>query len=126
MSQFVTPRQIAQTAPLGFVVLIAALAIIHGRRGDDAGIIAAPEHEEADALASEVARCRTVKSDQAAAFEICRRVWAENRRQFFRSTKKPPKPADPVPTAASATATNRDRILGPEGQWLPILVSFDH
>lgn len=119
MSRFVTPRQIAQTAAFEFVVLIAALAIIHSRRGDNAGIIAAPEHEEADALASEVARCRTVKSDQAAAFEICRRVWAENRRQFLRSTKKPPKPADPVPTAASATATNRDRISPVEPEHQP-------
>jgi conjugative transfer region protein TrbK len=36
----------------------------------------------ADALAVELARCRTA-SDQNAVDEICRRAWADNRRRFF-------------------------------------------
>jgi conjugative transfer region protein TrbK len=106
MSLHLTARQFAGIAATGFIVLVATLAIIRSQSTEDAGFIAAPAHEEADALASEVAHCRTVTSDQTAALEICRRVWTENRRQFFRPTKKPPAPAGPVPTAA-ATGKNR-------------------
>jgi conjugative transfer region protein TrbK len=116
MSQLVTPRQIARTAALGFVVLITALAIIHSRGGEDASIMAPLEREQADALASELVRCRTVTTDDAASLEICQRVWAKNRRQFFRPTKKPPVPAGPVPTAASATGKNRDRVSPVEAE----------
>ena len=79
-----------------------------------------PEHEQADALASEVARCRTVTSDQAAAFEICRRVWAENRRQFFGSTKNA---AQHLPTRFQLrpvpTREEQDRISPVEPEHQP-------
>jgi conjugative transfer region protein TrbK len=117
MSLYLTARQFAGIVATGFIVLVVTLAATRSQRGDDAGIIAAPEHEEPDALASEVvAGCRTVTSDQTAALEICRRVWAENRRQFFRPAKKPPVPAGPVPTAASATGKNRDRVSPVEAE----------
>jgi conjugative transfer region protein TrbK len=109
MSPYLALRQFARIAAVGFVVLIAALPIIRSQRAEDAGIIAPLKHEVADALASELARCRTVKLDEIASLENCRRVWAENRRQFFRPTKTPPEPTGPVPAAAIASGKNQDR-----------------
>jgi conjugative transfer region protein TrbK len=119
MSLYLTARQFAGIVATGFIVLVATLVVIRSQRGDDAGIIAAPERKEADALASEVARCRTVTSDQTGALEICRRVWAENRRLFFRPTRQPPVPAAPVPTAATATGKNGDRVSPVETEHQP-------
>ena len=34
-------------------------------------------------LTSELARCRTVTSEDAADYQHCQKVWAENRRRFF-------------------------------------------
>jgi conjugative transfer region protein TrbK len=119
MSLYRTPRQFARIAAAGFVVLFAALAVIRGQRGEDAGTIVPLEREEANALASEVTRCRRVTLDQTASLENCRRVWAESRRQFFRPTKTPPAPAGPVPTAAAATAKNGDRVFPVEVEHQP-------
>jgi conjugative transfer region protein TrbK len=119
MRLYLTARQFAGIVATGFIVLDATLAVTRSQRGDDAGINAAPEHEDADALASEVARCRTVTSDQTAALEICRRIWAENRRQFFRPTRTPPVPAGPIPSAATATGKNRDRVSPVEAEHQP-------
>ncbi len=110
MSQYLTPRQMARTATVGVVLLIAALAIVHSRRGEDADIVAPLEREEAEALATELVRCRTVTLDQTASLESCRRGWAENRRQFFRPTKASPAPADPIPTAATGSGKIQDRV----------------
>jgi conjugative transfer region protein TrbK len=109
MRRSLTLRQIAWIAAVGFVAVIAAWAINRGQRSEDAGILAPLRREEAGALASELTRCRTVTSDQIAELETCRRVWAENRRQFFRPTRTPPAPAGPVPTATTASGKSQDR-----------------
>jgi len=110
MSRYLTPRHFARIAAVAFIVLIAAWAVIHSRRGEDPGGIAPLEREEADALASELARCRTVTLDSTASLQNCRRVWAENRRQFFGSPKTTPSPAGPDPTAASISGKIEDRV----------------
>jgi len=116
MSRYLTPRQFARTAAVGVVILIAVLAIIHGRRGEDAGIFVPLEREQADALATELVRCRTVTLDQTASLESCRRVWAENRRQFFGPTKTPPPSIEPTPTTATNSGKNQDRISPAEAE----------
>ncbi|MFH1346454.1 MAG: putative entry exclusion protein TrbK-alt [Pseudomonadota bacterium] len=110
MSRYLTPRHFARIAAVAFIVLIAAWAVIHSRRGEDPGGIAPLEREEADALASELVRCRTVTLDSTASLQNCRRVWAENRRQFFGSPKTTPSPAGPDPTAASISGKIEDRV----------------
>jgi conjugative transfer region protein TrbK len=116
MSRYLTPRQFARTAAIGVVILIAALAIIHSRRGEDAGIVAPLEREQADALAAELVRCRTVTLDQTASLEGCRRVWTENRRQFFGPTKTLPSSIEPTPTAATNSGKNQDRVSPVEAE----------
>lgn len=110
MSRYLTPRQFARIAAAGFIVLIAAWAVIRSQHGEDPGIIAPLEREEADALASELARCRTVTLDSTASLQNCRRVWSENRRQFFGSPKTTLSPAGPIPTAATASGKIEDRV----------------
>ncbi len=116
MSRYLTPRQFARTAVIGAVILIAALAIIHSRRGEDAGIVAPLEREQADALATELVRCRTVTLDQTASLESCRRVWADNRRQFFGPTKTLPSPIEPAPTTATNSRKNQERVSPAEAE----------
>jgi conjugative transfer region protein TrbK len=116
MGRYLTPRQFVRTAAIGVVILIAALAIIHGRRGEDAGIVAPLEREQADALTTELVRCRTVTLDQTASLESCRRVWAGNRRQFFGPTKTLPLSIEPTPTTATNSRKNQDRVSPSEAE----------
>jgi conjugative transfer region protein TrbK len=111
MMPHLTPRQFARIAAVGLVVLIVALTIVRSRHGEQAVVLAPLEHGDVQALGQELARCRTITSDEAAALETCRRVWAENRRQFFGSATSPQSPADPVPTAPAAPVKNQDRVL---------------
>jgi conjugative transfer region protein TrbK len=116
MSRYLTPRQFARIAAVGFMVLMATWAAIHSRRGEGPGVVAPLEREVADALVSELARCRTVKSDATAALENCRRVWAENRREFFQPTKTTPSPAEPIPTTAIVSGKIQDRVSPVEAE----------
>lgn len=116
MSEYSTPRQFVPIAALGFIVLITAVAMIRSQGDVDVGIVAPFEGEQADALASELARCRTVTLDQTVSLESCRRVWAENRRQFFRPTKTLPASTEPIPTTASGSGKIGDRVSPVESE----------
>jgi conjugative transfer region protein TrbK len=111
MMLHLTPRQFARIAAVGLVVLIAALTIVQSRHSEHAVVLAPLKHRDAEALVEELAHCRTITSDETAALEICRRVWAENRRQFFGSATSPQSPIDPVLNAPAAPLKNQDRVL---------------
>jgi conjugative transfer region protein TrbK len=106
-----TPRQLARIAAVGFVVLIVALTIVRSRHSEQALVPAPLERGDAQELVQELARCRTITSDEAAALETCRRVWAENRRQFFGAGRPPQSSIDPVLIAPAAPVKNQDRVL---------------
>ncbi|MCK1655348.1 putative entry exclusion protein TrbK-alt [Bradyrhizobium sp. 149] len=63
------------------VVIVAGCAIqLRGGKNTSAP----PKAEQAkDVDRSELARCRTVSSEDAADHQHCQKVWAENRRRFF-------------------------------------------
>jgi conjugative transfer region protein TrbK len=69
------------------VLVVAACAI--KLRGDEDQISALPSAQEVDPLAAELARCRTVTSEQKDALAECRRIWAEQRRPFLGQSKIP-------------------------------------
>jgi len=69
------------------VLVVAACAI--KLRGDEDHISALPSAQEVDPLAAELTRCRTVTSEQKDALAECRRIWAEQRRQFLGQSKTP-------------------------------------
>ena len=110
MRQYLSPRQFLRIAAIGFIVPIVVLAIIQSGSVNEAGIVAPLRHKEADALVLELVRCRTITLDQPASLETCRRLWAENRRQFFTSSKAPPPAAQPIPNSATASGKNQDRL----------------
>ena len=114
MMPHLTPRQLARIAAVGLVVLIVALTIVRSRHSEPNVVLAAPEHGAAEALVEELARCRTITSDETAALETCRRAWAENRRQFFGTARPPQSPTDPVLKAPAAPVKSQDRVLPSE------------
>ena len=116
MRQYLSPRQFLRIAVASFIVLIVVLAIIQTRHGNEAGVVAPLGQDEADALVSELARCRTVTLDQTASLENCRRLWAENRRQFFTPTEAPSAPAEPIPNASTDSGKNQDRLSPAEAE----------
>jgi conjugative transfer region protein TrbK len=69
------------------VLVVAACAI--KLRGDEDQISALPSPQEVDPLAAELARCRTVTSEQKDALAECQRIWAKQRRQFLGQSKPP-------------------------------------
>ena len=94
-------------AALASAVSVVAVAAIQSRHGADAAIIPAPmERETADALATELTRCRTITPDYIAALDSCRRIWAENRKNFFLSTKSP----SPLSEKSAGSEKKGDRI----------------
>ena len=109
MKPYPTFRRFAWAAAIAFGVLIAGVAVIQSRRSEDAAVLTPLGHGEADALVSELARCRTITPDDTAVLEACRRIWAENRQHFFLSTKSPPPPAVPAPDAPAESVKNQVR-----------------
>ena len=63
-------------------ILLVAACTIQLRGGADTS--APPKAEQTtDVDGSDLARCRTVTSEDAAGYRHCQKVWAENRRRFF-------------------------------------------
>src|SRR5260370_30147029 len=84
-------------AGVAVIVLVVAACAIK-LRGDEDQISALPSAQEVDPLAAELARCRTVTSEQKDALAECRRVWAEQRRQFLGQSKTPSTTSHPDDT----------------------------
>ena len=69
MKPYLTPRQFTGVAVIAFVLLVGAVAVIHGQQGENAGVLMSQGRREAGALALELARCRTIEPDDTAALE---------------------------------------------------------
>ena len=93
-----------------FVTLVVAITVIQGRPSENAAVPTRLEPGQADALVGELARCRTVTSDDATVLEACRRLWAENRQHFFASTKSPQLPDPPALVAPDGLVKSQERI----------------
>jgi conjugative transfer region protein TrbK len=115
MMPHLTPPQFTRIAAVGFIVLVvAALTIVESRHSEDALVLEPLAHGDAEALVREIARCRTITSDETAALETCRRAWAENRRQFFGVARLPQSPTESVLNKAAAPVKNQDRVSPPK------------
>jgi conjugative transfer region protein TrbK len=110
MSSYLTFQQFLRVAAVMFVALAAAVAVIQSRRGEDAAVPAPVERDERDTLVGELARCRTVTSEDTADLDACRRIWAENRQRFFVSTSSPRLPAQPAANAPSVIIKSQERV----------------
>jgi conjugative transfer region protein TrbK len=74
------------------MVLVVAACAIKLRDDEEQASPALPASEDPNPLAAELARCRTVTSEQKDALAECRRIWAEQRRQFLGQSKTPTPP----------------------------------
>jgi conjugative transfer region protein TrbK len=99
------------------VLVLAACAI--KLRGDEDQFSASPSIQDADPLAAALVRCRTVTPEQKEVLAECRRIWAEQRRQFRGQGKTPTPTAHPNDNAPngqpSTSAPRKDKSRQPQG-----------
>ena len=112
MKPYSTNRQFMRVTAIAVVLLAIAMAmaVVQSRRGEEAAILSAMDPGTADALVSELARCRTITPDDQGLLESCRNIWAENRQRFFLSTKLPLLPVTSVPDAPVEPVKRQDRV----------------
>jgi conjugative transfer region protein TrbK len=76
-------------AGVALMVLVVAACAIKLRNDEEQASSASPASEAPNPLAAKLARCRAVTPEQKDALEACRRIWAEQRRQFLGQSKTP-------------------------------------
>src|SRR5713101_6924717 len=76
-------------AGVAVMVLVVAACAVKLRDDEEQASPASPAFGDPNPLAAALARCRTVTPEQKDALEECRRVWAEQRRQFLGRSKTP-------------------------------------
>lgn len=94
-------------------VLVVAACTIQLRGGEDAS--SPPKAEQTTSIDdSDLARCRTVTSQDRAGYQHCQQVWAENRHRFFgrRDGAAASRGSDPVASPAPAP---KDQSRMPQG-----------
>jgi conjugative transfer region protein TrbK len=106
-------------AGVAVMVLIVAACAIKLRDDEDRISSASPASEDPNPLAAELARCRSVTPEQKDALEACRRVWAEQRRQFLGQSKTPSPTSHPDDSAPNirfpASGPRKDKSRLPQG-----------
>ena len=109
MDSYLISQQFLRVAALVFVVLAAAVAVILSGRDKDPAVLAPSGRDEADALVSQLARCRTITPDDTAGLDACRRIWAQTRQRFF-SAKSPQLPNPAAPNAPALLTKSHDQV----------------
>jgi len=106
-------------AGVAVMVLVVAACAIKLRDDEEQASSASPASEDPNPLAAELARCRSVTPEQNDALEECRRVWAEQRRQFLRQSKTPSPASHPDDSAPNigvpALGPRKDKNRLPQG-----------
>ncbi|MEZ5901530.1 MAG: putative entry exclusion protein TrbK-alt [Hyphomicrobiaceae bacterium] len=87
-------------AAMVLVVLIVAACAIRLRDDENQTTSATSFDQASDPLATRLAQCRSVTSEQKEALSECRKAWAEKRRQFLRQTS----PTSPESAASHGTS----------------------
>lgn len=75
-----------------FVVALAAACTIHLRDDDNLRQPATSVVREPDPVAAEFERCRSIGYEQQDRLAECRKVWADQRRQFLGQNRNPARP----------------------------------
>lgn len=100
-------------------VFVVAACTIQLRGGED---VSPPTKAEqtTDVDPTDLARCRTVTSEDMAGYQHCQQVWAENRRRFFGRKNGPAASLHPDPVD-SLTPAPKDQSRVPQGYpWVAI------
>jgi len=110
MRTYVTAQRVLRAAAVVFAMLAVAAALVESRRGENAAVLTPLEPDQAESIVHELSRCRAVTFDDAPVLETCRRLWAENRRHFFVSTKAPNLSDLPAPNGSTGFMKSQERI----------------
>jgi conjugative transfer region protein TrbK len=78
--------RLPMAAAMLLVVLIVAACAIRLRDDGNQTAFAISSDQASDPLATKLAECRSVTSEQKEALSECRKAWAEKRRQFLGHT----------------------------------------
>jgi conjugative transfer region protein TrbK len=81
-------------AGVAVMVFVVAACAIKLRDDEEQASSTSLASKDSNPLVTELARCRSVTPEQKDALEDCRRVWAEQRRQFFGKSKTLSHPDD--------------------------------
>lgn len=96
-------------------VLIVAACTIQLRGGDGNHASSPPKAEQTTGIDdSDLARCRTVTSEDRAGYQHCQQVWAENRHRFFGRKDDAAASHRPDPVAG-LTPAPKDQSRLPQG-----------
>lgn len=66
-------------------------------------------------MESDLTRCRTVTSEHSPAYQDCQRIWAENRRRFFRPGVSSISPAASDRASSPVLSAPKDQSRMPQG-----------
>lgn len=100
------------TAAMVLIVLIVAACAIRLRDDDSQTMSHTSSDQASDPLATKLAECRSVTSEQKEALLECRKAWAEKRRQFLRPTP-PTSPESATSHGASPLFIPSEHDSGP-------------
>jgi conjugative transfer region protein TrbK len=100
---------------IGLVAIAACTIQLRG--GDEPPALPKAE-QTTDTTNSDLARCRSVTAEEAAGYQHCRQVWAENRRRFLAKKSGAAVPGQVEPAAALAPAP-KDQSRIPQGYLQP-------
>lgn len=82
----ITLDRLPVMAAMVLIVFIVAACAIRLRDDGNQTASATSSDQASDPLATKLAECRFVTSEQKEALSECRKAWAEKRRQFLRQT----------------------------------------
>jgi conjugative transfer region protein TrbK len=94
-------------------ILVVAACTIRLRGGEETSALPKAE-QTTDVDGSDLTCCRTVTSEDAADYQHCQKVWAENRRRFFGRKDGPATSSRGDPAADFAPAP-KDQSRMPQG-----------
>jgi conjugative transfer region protein TrbK len=104
-------KALSLLTPIGILVVAACTIQLRGREEPSAP----PKAERtSDVDGSDLARCRTVTSEDAADYQHCQKVWAESRLRFF-GRKDGAAASGHGNPAAGPTPAPKDQSRMPEG-----------
>lgn len=111
MSDIKAFKALSLAVSLGVFVVAACTIQLHG--GDD--VSPPPKAEQTtDVDPTDLARCRTVTSEDMAGYQHCQQVWAENRHRFFGRKDSAAESHRPDPVAGPTPAP-KDQSRLPQG-----------
>jgi conjugative transfer region protein TrbK len=119
MNMFALIKRLPVIMIVGVTLLVITACTIRLREQGNEATASAAIPEKPDALGADLVRCRSLTSDQAPAYEQCRKIWAENRRRFLGQSSGAAERAGTsslfVPKDQSRMPQTYPSIVSPEG-----------